>query len=67
MLIIIACPACGVPAEITGRFTLPSTDGPVPHIVLHCAAGHQFRMPNDRLLAPGPVATRRARSIPPAR
>ena len=49
MLTVIACPGCGVPAEITERFWLPSTDGPVAHVVVHCAAGHHFRMPADRL------------------
>jgi hypothetical protein len=49
MLTVIACPGCGVPAEIAERFRLPSTDGPVAHIVVHCAAGHHFRMPADRL------------------
>ena len=45
----ISCPDCDVPAEITERFSLPSTDGPVGHIVLRCAAGHCFRMAADLL------------------
>lgn len=49
MLTLIACPDCGAPAEIAERFSLPSTDGPVPHIVVDCAAGHHFRMAEDRL------------------
>ena len=51
MLTVIACPDCGVPAEITERFSLPSTDGPVKHVVLSCTAGHHFRMAVDRLPA----------------
>ena len=51
MLTFIACPQCHVPAEITDRFTLPSTDGPVAHVVVGCVAGHHFRMPADRLPA----------------
>jgi hypothetical protein len=51
MQILVACPDCGVPAEITERFRLPSTDGPVDHIVLRCAGGHHFRMAADRLPA----------------
>jgi hypothetical protein len=51
LLIAISCPDCSVPAEITERFSLPSTDGPVDHIALCCAAGHHFRMPTDRLSA----------------
>jgi hypothetical protein len=42
---------CGVPAEIAERFSLASTHGPVDHIVVHCAAGHHFRMPADMLPA----------------
>lgn len=49
MLTVIACPECHAPAEITERFSLPSTDGPVDHIVVHCAAGHHFRMAADGL------------------
>ncbi len=51
MLTVIACPECHVPAEITELFSLTSTDGPVEHVVVHCAAGHHFRMPVDRLPA----------------
>lgn len=54
MLSLVSCPDCGVPAEITERFFLPSTDGPVDHIVLHCVAGHHFRMAADLLAAPQP-------------
>ncbi|HEY2552477.1 MAG TPA: hypothetical protein VGI64_18060 [Streptosporangiaceae bacterium] len=56
---LVSCPACSFPAEITERFRLPSTDGPVDHVVLHCAAGHHFRMPADRLQAAQPRATPR--------
>ena len=49
MLTVIACPDCAVPAEITERFFLPSTDGAVDHFVVRCAAGHCFRMAADRL------------------
>ena len=52
MLTVISCPECGVPAEITDRFSLPSTDGPVAHVATSCAAGHHFRMPADMLVRP---------------
>ena len=55
MLTIVACPQCRVPAEITERFSLPSTDGPVAHVAVGCAAGHHFRMPADRLPAHPPA------------
>ena len=51
MQILVSCPDCGVPAEITERFCLPSTDGPVDHVVVHCAADHHFRVAADRLPA----------------
>jgi hypothetical protein len=51
LLTVISCPDCGVPAEVTERFSLPSTDGPVGHLALSCAAGHQFKMAVDRLPA----------------
>ena len=53
MLILVACPECGVPAEVSDRFTLTSTDGPVEHIALRCAASHYFRMPVEMLSALG--------------
>jgi hypothetical protein len=67
---LVSCPDCGVPAQITERFCLPSTDGPVDHIAVHCAAGHHFRMPADRLAAPAdqrpaPADQRRGRRPPP--
>ena len=48
MQTVISCPGCGVPAEIADRFSLPSTDGPVEHVVVDCAAGHHYRMAADR-------------------
>ena len=49
MLLLIPCPECEGPAEITERFRLLSTDGPVEHIVVQCVSGHHFRMAADRL------------------
>lgn len=49
MLILLPCPDCGYPAEVTDRFALNSTDGPVDHVALQCAGGHHFRMPVDAL------------------
>lgn len=46
---IVGCPDCGAPAEVTERFILPSTDGPVDHVVVVCSAGHHFRMPAEGL------------------
>ena len=49
MLILIQCPECQVPAEVTDSFWLPSTDGDVEHVVVDCLDGHHLRMPVDRL------------------
>ena len=39
-----SCPGCGAPAEITERFTLASSDGPVAHVAVCCTGGHHYRM-----------------------
>lgn len=49
MLIVIPCPACTSPAEVTERFVLGSTDGPAGHLALRCVGNHHFRMPVDSL------------------
>ena len=51
----ITCPECSAAAEITERFTLASTDGPVAHVALSCPGGHHFRMAADQF----PVAAAR--------
>jgi len=38
MLILIPCPECGLRAEVTDRFWLTGTDGPVEHLALRCSA-----------------------------
>lgn len=45
------CPECGAPAEISDRFVLESTDGPLEHVTVRCAArlGHRFTMLLERL------------------
>jgi hypothetical protein len=49
MLTVIGCPECEIPAEVTDRFVLPSSRGPIEHLAIRCAAGHHFRMPSDLL------------------
>ena len=41
---LTGCPECGVPAGISQRTMLPSTDGPVEHVTTRCLAGHWFFM-----------------------
>jgi hypothetical protein len=59
---IMSCPGCGAPAEVTERFTLASTDGPVAHIAVSCVGGHHYRMAADRLPAGASRPARRPRS-----
>jgi hypothetical protein len=63
LLTVIPCPACGIPAEVTERFSLPSTEGPVGHVALSCAVGHHFRMAVDRLPATTPVEAEAAQPV----
>ena len=54
------CPGCGAAAEITERFSLASTDGPVAHVALSCPGGHHYRMAADKLPALRAVTPTRA-------
>jgi hypothetical protein len=38
----IPCPQCGAPAQITERFWLDSTEGPVKHLKTGCVSKHWF-------------------------
>ena len=60
MLTGLTCPGCGASAEITERFTLASTDGPVAHVAVSCAGGHHYRMAAEKLPASvfGPLVPR---------
>jgi hypothetical protein len=48
---LVDCPACGLPAEITDRFTLIGAPGPVEHVKLVCVVRHWFTIPADMLAA----------------
>jgi len=53
----ISCPQCGAPAQITERFRLDSTDGPVEHVKTGCERGHWFTPTVDLLpLQPATIA-----------
>jgi hypothetical protein len=47
---------CGLPAEITNRYTLPSTDEPVECATIRCPSRHWFKGPLDSLALPDPSA-----------
>ena len=51
---LVECPACGLPAEITDRFTLGGAPGPVEHVKLVCVMRHWFTIPVDMLGAAEP-------------
>ena len=54
----IPCPQCGAPAQITERFWLDSTAGPVEHLKTGCERGHWFTPTVDSLhLQPAFTAT----------
>jgi hypothetical protein len=49
---IVACPQCGLAAEIVDQAVVSSTAGPVDIIHLVCVQRHWFLMPLDRLTTP---------------
>lgn len=61
-----ACPECALPAEVTDRHVLESTDGPVEHARVQCVGGHVFNLPVAMLAgAPAAPADRGARVVHP--
>ena len=44
---------CGLPAEVTCRFTMRSTDGPLESVMIRCPAGHYFSGPIEFLTRDG--------------
>lgn len=55
---LLDCPACGLPAEITDRFTLDGAPAPVEHVKLVCTRRHWYTLPVDQIAANAPVAAR---------
>jgi hypothetical protein len=43
------CPECGAPAEVTDRFALEGTDGPIEHVRVQCVRRHWFLLPTASL------------------
>ena len=60
----ISCPQCGAPAQITERFRLDSTDGPVEHVKTGCERGHWFT-PTVESLRLQPATTAAATQLAP--
>lgn len=49
---LLNCPTCGLPAEITDRFTLDGAPTPVEHVKLVCVRGHWYTPPLNQLIGP---------------
>jgi hypothetical protein len=43
---------CGLPAEVEGRYTMQSTDGPLESAKIRCPRGHWFNGPVGFLAPP---------------
>ena len=52
---LLNCPTCGLPAEITDRFTLNGAPTPVEHVKLVCVKRHWYTLPVDQLSAADPA------------
>jgi hypothetical protein len=61
---LVGCPACAAPAEVVDRFVLQSTDGPIEHAIVTCAARHRFTVLAERLATPRPTGSDSARRAP---
>jgi len=57
---LVNCPTCGLPADITDRFTLGGAPGPVEHVKLICVRRHWYTLPVDTLPVNPPVPETRA-------
>ena len=61
-VMFVDCPAymssnspvrCGLPAQVEGRYTMQSTDGPLESAKIRCPRGHWFNGPVEFLTIPG--------------
>ena len=62
----IPCPQCGGPAQITERFQLRSTAGPVEHLQTGCVNNHWLTSPAETLAGAEPNPTPAASEAMPA-
>jgi len=53
---LVDCPTCGLPAEITDRFTLGGAPGPVEHLNVVCVRRHWYTLPVDMFPVIAPVS-----------
>ena len=52
---LVDCPTCGLPAEITDRFTLGGAPEPVEHVKVVCVRRHWYTLPVDMFPVSAPV------------
>jgi hypothetical protein len=62
----IPCPQCGAPAQITERFQLGSTAGPVEHLKTGCVTNHWLTPLAETLAGAQPNPTLAAAEAMPA-
>ena len=55
---LVDCVTCGLPAEITDRFTLDGAPGPVEHVKIGCVRKHWHTLPVDMFPASARQSTR---------
>jgi hypothetical protein len=55
---LLNCPTCGLPAEITDRFTLDGAPTPVEHVKLVCVKRHWYTLPVDHPAVGAPLRVR---------
>lgn len=68
-LSLTTCPACSAPAEISDRFALESSDGPIEHVRVRCVRRHWFAAPSALLEARSTLEREagRVRTVSPRR
>ncbi len=55
---LVDCPTCGLPAEVTDRFTLDGVPEPVDHVKVVCVRRHWYTLPLDMVPVSAPVPER---------
>ena len=53
---LLECPGCGLPAEISDRFTLDGAPEPVEHVKVVCVRRHWYTVPVDMFPVDAPVS-----------
>jgi hypothetical protein len=59
---LVDCPTCGLPAEITDRFTLDGVPESVEHVKVVCVRRHWYTLPVDMVSLTEPPVERASTS-----